>query len=63
MDDIAACDLVLIVGTSLKVGGFIHDLLMQVGREVPQILINRDVITPPKFLSNGFDINLLGFFF
>ena len=58
--DVPKCDLVLVVGTSLKVGGSVLEILREVGHSVPQILINRDEVLLPKEISTGFDVTLLG---
>jgi NAD-dependent SIR2 family protein deacetylase len=42
--DVAACDCVIVVGTSLKVGGSVNELLKQLDPSVPKILINRDQV-------------------
>ena len=36
--DIDKCDLILVMGTSLKVGGSVHHLLKHVGHHVPQVM-------------------------
>lgn len=58
--DISKCDLVLVVGTSLKVGGSAHELLRRLDKRVPQVLINREAVCPPVSISDGFDVTLLG---
>ena len=58
--DLNKCDLVLIIGTSLKVGGSVHEVLKGVRRSVPQILINKDEVCLPSHMSEGFDVNILG---
>eukprot|EP01034_Spumella_vulgaris_P021999 gene21999-28090_t len=58
--DVPVVDLVIVMGTSLKVGGSVHMLLQRVRPDVPQILINRDAVAPPKSFSEGFDVSLLG---
>ena len=35
--DVSKCDLVIVIGTSLKVGGSVHLLLKHVEDEVPQV--------------------------
>ena len=59
--DLHKCDLVLVIGTSLKVGGSVHEVLKGVDPTIPQILINRDVVNLPPDLSEGFDVTLLGY--
>lgn len=54
-DDLAQCDLVISVGTSLKVAP-VADIVDKVPLSVPQILINRDPIT-----HCNFDVSLLGY--
>lgn len=58
--DLEVVDLILIIGTSLKVGGSVHQLLRDADGNIPQILINRDLVTLPKNVSNGFNAVLLG---
>lgn len=58
--DVVQCDLILVMGTSLKVGGSVHEIMKQVSPSVPQILINKDAVNPPKSFSEGFDVSLLG---
>ena len=50
----------LVVGTSLKVGGSVYELLKRLDRRVPQVLINREAVQPPASISDGFDVSLLG---
>lgn len=54
-DDLAECDLVISVGTSLKVAP-VADIVDKVPPDVPQILINRDPIN-----HCNFDVSLLGY--
>lgn len=56
--DVSKCDLVLIMGTSLKVGGSVINLLSNT-QHVPHVLINRDIIPSPKSVKD-FDAVLLG---
>jgi NAD+-dependent protein deacetylase sirtuin 1 len=58
--DLPKCDLVLVIGTSLKVGGSVHEVLRSVDPSVPQVLINREVVTLPSSMSEGFDVSILG---
>lgn len=45
--DVSKCDLVIVIGTSLKVGGSVHLLLKHVEDRVPQVKI----VTWPTDLS------------
>ena len=58
--DLPRCDLLLVIGTSLKVGGSVHEVLRGLPPHVPQVLINRVPVTLPPSLSEGFDVTLLG---
>jgi NAD-dependent SIR2 family protein deacetylase len=58
--DLPRCDLVLVIGTSLKVGGSVHEVLRGVHPSVPQVLINREVVALPSSMSAGFDVTILG---
>mmetsp|Transcript_7068 Transcript_7068/g.9760 ORF Transcript_7068/g.9760 Transcript_7068/m.9760 type:complete len:413 (+) Transcript_7068:121-1359(+) len=58
--DIHSCDLVLVVGTSLKVGGAVHELLQRLDHKIPQVLINKEAVSLPAAISDGFDVTLLG---
>lgn len=42
--DIEECDLLLVMGTSLKVGGTVDEIIKGVNNDVPQILINRESV-------------------
>jgi hypothetical protein len=53
--DVHECDLVLVLGTSLKVAPVSH-IIEMVDPSVPQILINREVVAQP----HQFDAELLG---
>jgi len=56
-------DMVIVMGTSLKVGGSVHEVLRMVGmstHKVPFLLINRDPVALPACVSKGFDVSLLG---
>ncbi|KAG7662725.1 uncharacterized protein J8A68_003784 [[Candida] subhashii] len=53
--DVRSCDLVLVVGTSLKVEP-VASIIDKIPRRVPRILINKDAI-PDK----DFDLSLLGY--
>ena len=62
---LSSCDCVLVMGTSLKVGGSVHEVLKRIahhsalrGRHVPHVLINREEVALPADLR--FDISLLG---
>lgn len=54
-EDILECDLLICIGTSLKVAP-VSEIVNMVPSHVPQILINRDMVTHAEF-----DLNLLGF--
>ena len=41
-------------------GGSVHEILKHVSHEVPQILINKDIVIPPTTITEGFDVSLLG---
>jgi NAD-dependent SIR2 family protein deacetylase len=58
--DSELCDLVIVMGTSLSVGGPVISFLNQISHKTPQILINLRAVNPPKGISNGFDLSLLG---
>jgi NAD-dependent SIR2 family protein deacetylase len=58
--DMPKCDLLLVIGTSLKVGGSVHEVLKGLDQSVPQILINRDPVQLPESISEGFDVSILG---
>lgn len=58
--DVPKVDLVVVIGTSLKVGGSVYELIRQIPDRVPQILINKEPVTLPKSMSDGFDVTLLG---
>lgn len=48
------------MGTSLSVGGPVIELLNQVSPKIPQILMNLRIVNPPKSISRGFDLSLIG---
>ncbi|CAN0212804.1 unnamed protein product, partial [Discosporangium mesarthrocarpum] len=55
-------DLVLVMGTSLKVAP-VSRILQYMPAHVPQarqVLVNRELVCPPRAVSDGFDLNLLG---
>lgn len=54
-EDILECDLLICIGTSLKVAP-VSEIVNMLPAHVPQILINRDPVTHAEF-----DINLLGY--
>lgn len=58
--DVLKCDLLLVVGTSLKVEGSVHEVLRGINPSVPQVLINRDAVALPVSWSMGFDVSVLG---
>lgn len=53
-NDIAKCDMIIVIGTSLKVEP-VASIVDRVSRKVPRILINRDLI-----LDRDFNLTLLG---
>ena len=57
--DLPICDLVLVIGTSLKVGGSVVEIIKRIDPSVPQILINKECVKLPAF-SEGFDVSILG---
>jgi len=57
--DLPVCDLVVVIGTSLKVGGSVVEIIKRVDPSVPQILINKECVKLPAF-SEGFDVSILG---
>ena len=58
--DRLAADLLLVIGTSLSVAP-ITTVLREMGPAVPQVLINRDDVVPPRSTGReGFDLRLLG---
>lgn len=58
--DVLKCDAILVIGTSLKVGGSVMEILKQADENVPQILINKETVQVSPKLSDGFDVTLLG---
>ena len=58
-EDLPRCDLVIVMGTSLKVGGSVLEIVRRVDRRVPLVLINKECVKLPAF-SQGFDVSLLG---
>ncbi|CAM9909071.1 unnamed protein product [Pylaiella littoralis] len=52
-------DLLLVLGTSLKVQP-VSRILQHIPKHIPQVLVNRELIRPPKKISDGFDLHLLG---
>ena len=52
-------DLLLVIGTSLQVAP-ISKVMGWLPHDIPQILINMDVVTPPRATSDGFDVSLIG---
>ena len=56
--NIPKVDLVIVIGTSLKVGGSVYELVKQIPHHVPQILINKEPVALPSSISDGFDVNL-----
>ena len=61
--DVSKCDLVIVIGTSLKVGGSVHLLLKHVEDEVPQVseapLPRHNYFLLSRFLLNQFNLNVL----
>jgi len=53
--DIPKCDLLIVIGTSLQVAP-VSNIIKMVDKDVPQILINREIVAEP----HEFDIELLG---
>jgi len=59
-------DLVLVMGTSLKVGGSVHAVLSMIGGgdgtsgKVPFVLFNREPVVLPACITRGFDLSILG---
>ena len=52
-------DLLLVIGTSLQVAP-VSKVMGWLPPSMPQILINRDVVAPPRSTSDGFDVSLIG---
>lgn len=52
-------DLFLVLGTSLQVAP-VSRILQFIPPTIPQVLVNRELVRPPKTISNGFDLHLLG---
>lgn len=62
-DSLLDADMVIVMGTSLKVGGSVHEVLRMIGQateKVPFVLLNRDPVFLPACVSRGFDASLLG---
>ena len=57
--DRARVDLLLVIGTSLQVAP-ISKVMGWLPHNVPQILINKDVVHPPRATTDGFDVSLIG---
>jgi len=57
--DLPLCDLIIVIGTSLKVGGSVVEIIKRMDPSVPQILINKEAVKLPAF-SQGFDVSILG---
>lgn len=53
------CDMVIVMGTSLKVGGSVHELLKQLDSSIPRALFNKENVSTPSSMRK-FDISLLG---
>jgi NAD-dependent SIR2 family protein deacetylase len=59
--DVEACDLVIVVGTSLKVGGSVNELLKQMPVTTKKVLINKDIVSSDTAAFKiAFDAALLG---
>ena len=58
--DVSKCDAILVIGTSLKVGGSVLEILKNADEAIPQILINKEAVQLSPKLSHGFDVSLLG---
>ena len=58
--DIGKCDAILVIGTSLKVGGSVLEILKKSDESIPQILINKEAVHLSPKISLGFDVSLLG---
>ncbi|KAJ3366791.1 NAD-dependent protein deacetylase sirtuin-1 [Allomyces javanicus] len=54
--DLAATDLILVIGSSLKVAP-VSEILSSVPDHVPQLIINRELL---PYLAHHFDVHLLG---
>jgi NAD-dependent deacetylase sirtuin 1 len=57
------CDCIIVIGTSLKVGGSVHEILKKMDPTIPRILINKNIVeisNMPNNKSSGFDLSLLG---
>jgi NAD-dependent histone deacetylase SIR2 len=56
------CDLVIVAGSSLKVGGSVQHVLELIDKKALRILINQDQVTPSWISSNSncFDASILG---
>ena len=52
-------DLLLVIGTSLQVAP-ISKVMGWLPHDIPQILINMDVVHPPRATTDGFDVSLIG---
>jgi hypothetical protein len=55
----AGTDLLLVIGTSLAVAP-ISKVMGWLPPATPQVLVNRDVVAPPRAASEGFDVSLIG---
>jgi len=60
-EDTKDADLVLVIGTSLKVAP-VSKIIQMIPHTVPRVLINREILLPAKKSLMGFDLNLLGDF-
>lgn len=57
--DRGTADALLVIGTSLQVAP-ISKVMGWLPHEIPQILINYEVVAPPRATSDGFDVSLIG---
>ena len=58
-EDRENADLLLVMGTSLAVAP-ISKVMGWLPFQIPQLLINRDAVAPPRSTSDGFDVSLIG---
>lgn len=58
IDISSKCDCIIVMGTSLKVGGSVHEILKKMDDCIPRILINKNLVNVPG--CREFDLSLLG---
>lgn len=58
IDLTSKCDCIIVIGTSLQVGGSVHEILKKMDVSIPRILINKNIVNIPD--CKGFDLSLLG---